>query len=227
MKAVYTQIPRPTLWLVRGDLAPVGETTPNAPPPFGAEVHSFYICKSPVANAHFSAFRPSFVPAETSPGPDQPAVNVTFDDALAYCRWYSDLSGKAFRLPTELEWEFACRGGTTGRYFFGNDPSAGGRYVWSEENAGGRAPEAETKESNPAGLHDMLGGVREWTSSLLSADPSSAEVPSSSALETKGLRVVRGGSFRTPIARMGSGVREGVLRTTRADDLGFRIVRRL
>ena len=227
MSRLYTRIARPTLWLVRGGLARIGGPEPDAQPSFEVEVPSFYISKTAVTNAHFSAFCPSFTPATASPGPEHPAVGVTLDDALAYCGWYSELSGKHFRLPTEVEWEYACRAGTRTRYFFGDDPKNAEPFVWSAENTGDSAPPVEQKDPNPAGLHDMLGGVREWTSSVFAPYPSSPDEPSADSLEADVLRVVRGGSFRTPLPEIGSGARAGVPRAQSADDLGFRIVRRL
>lgn len=229
MPAAYTKIPRPTLWLVRGDYGLIGGDAPEAQPRFEAEVSSFYISKCVITNEQFRAFRPHYVASDVSSGPHHPAVNVSFDDAQDYCTWYSNLSRKMFRLPTEIEWEFACRAGTSDRYFFGNDAAQADAFVWSQENSHDRAAEVETKEANPAGLYDMLGGVREWTASRWAPYPVS---PDDDALTDPsrpepGEGVVRGGSFRTPLAEMGSGVRQSVMRNTRADDLGFRIVRSL
>jgi formylglycine-generating enzyme required for sulfatase activity len=202
----YTQVPRATLWLVQGGELLLGsDDDPGASPSSLVEVGSFYIGKGPITNEQFEAFSPSYQRAPSSPGNDHPAVSVTFQEAVGYCEWYSQLSRKRFRLPTEEEWEFACRGGTRGRYFFGNDLTAADPFVWHRDNSDGVSHPVETKRANPAGVHDMLGLVWEWTSG----------------------GTLRGGSYRSGIAEIGSAVRRAADPETGADDVGFRIVRSL
>jgi len=73
--------------------------------------------------------------------------------------------GTCIRVPTEAEWEYACRAGTTTPFFFGDDPTRAAGFVWSSENAGGRQPVGRLRP-NPWGLYDMLGNVYEWTADL-------------------------------------------------------------
>ena len=190
----YTRLPRPTLWLLRGD--------------DDRDVRAIYISKSPITNEEYEAYDPAHARAACSPGDRHPVVNVTFDDAAGYCRWYAEASGKAFRLPSEAEWEFACRAGTSGRTFWGDDLAAGDPFVWDERTSGGTCQDIETRQANGNGLHDMLGHVWEWTDTEAGAD-----------------RVIRGGSFRTPRAELGCDLRDRVAPAVRRDDLGFRIVR--
>ena len=137
---------------------------------------------------------------------------MSFEQAVAYCAWYAALSKKPFRLPTEWEWEFACRGATRSRWFFGEDPAEGDRFVWHLGNSGDEAHPIEMLRANPAGLHDLLGNVWEWTT---------PEV----GVATTG--VLRGGSFRTAMEEMGGSVRFVPEAGATPDDVGFRIVRAL
>ena len=91
----------------------------------------------------------------------QPVICITHHSAMEFCRWLSAKTGKAYRLPTEAEWEYACRAGTTTAYSFGDDPAAIGDYAWYVENA--EKPQVVGKKKpNPWGLYDMHGNVSEW-----------------------------------------------------------------
>jgi formylglycine-generating enzyme required for sulfatase activity len=99
----------------------------------------------------------------------QPVICITHHSAMEYCRWLSAKTGKAYRLPTEAEWEYACRAGTTTPYFFGDDPAKLEEYAWYVENAEKPQPVGK-KKPNPWGLYDMHGNVSEWCLDHYAAD---------------------------------------------------------
>jgi formylglycine-generating enzyme required for sulfatase activity len=192
----YTRYPRPVLWLVPG----------------AGEIKPFYLSTVPVTNKQYEAFDPWHPRAVTSPGDRDPVVGVSFRDALGYCAWYADVSRKPIRLPSEAEWEHACRAGSATRYPWGDEAAPGEAFVWSAETSGEVVPRLDEKTSNDFGLYGMLGGVWEWVA---------AEAPDTERA------VLRGGSFRSPLEDLLSTTRRDVSAEERADDAGFRIAKSL
>lgn len=103
---------------------------------------------------------------------NRPVINVTFDDALTYTRWLSAVTGQPYRLPTEDEWEWAARGGTTTHYWWGNDPGqmhANCRYC-GPADGGRRSMPVASFPANPYGLYDTAGNVMEWVADCWAED---------------------------------------------------------
>lgn len=95
-------------------------------------------------------------------GEDLPVANVTHDAASKFCEWLSAKTGHFYRLPTEAEWEYAARAGTTTSFHFGNDISLLEKFAWYYDNSEGTYHKVGQKEPNPWGLYDMYGNVAEW-----------------------------------------------------------------
>lgn len=157
---------------------------------------------------------------------EEPVVNVSWNDARAFCAWLSRKEGATYRLPAEAEWEYACRAGTTGPFHWGEEESARGDFVWSGGNAGGMAHPVMTRKPNPWGLFDMNGNAYEYCS-----DTWSMEVPSGPltdptgprAADIEGLIVVRGGSWGTAPIHCRSAFRGSAPKDHRNRRDGFRV----
>ena len=132
-----------------------------------------------------------------------PAVSMTQFSALVFCKWLGAVTGHFFRLPTEAEWEYACRAGSTDKYSFGDDPSELDQYAWYLENSDYVYHEVGKKRPNAWGLYDMHGNVAEWTLDQYYVDfyqsisDSSSENPWAKPASLYP-RTVRGGAFIHP-----------------------------
>ncbi|WZP00739.1 bifunctional serine/threonine-protein kinase/formylglycine-generating enzyme family protein [Isosphaeraceae bacterium EP7] len=131
---------------------------------------------------------------DKSPDDDEPVVQVSWNDAVAFCAWLSKADRRTYRLPTEAEWEYACRAGKNARWCMGDDVGELGTYAWTEENSGMAAHPVGLKRANDFGLYDMHGNVWEWTQDrFASYEGAPAAAPPGAAPPVE--RTLRGGSW--------------------------------
>lgn len=146
-------------------------------------------------------------PGHGLPAGDHPATGMTRLNALHYARWLSLKTGRLFRLPTEAEWEYACRAGSEGAFGEGGPDELETR-AWYDANAAGGHHPVGTKTPNAWGLHDLQGNVAEWVLDGYEPD-ARADLPADAAVESPrfgdpvgGRGVVRGGAFDDPPGRL-------------------------
>ncbi|AGR48605.1 kinase [Microcystis phage MaMV-DC] len=129
--------------------------------PASQEIKSFRIGKYPVTQIQYQAIMGTN-PSEFQNNPQNPVENVSWNDAQAFCQKLSKATGRQYRLPTEAEWEYACRAGTTTQFYFGDDASQLVDYAWYEGNSQKTTHPVGQKLPNAWGLYDMYGNVWEW-----------------------------------------------------------------
>ena len=166
-------------------------------------------------------------------GTNNPVETVHWEEAVEFCRRLSAIpeekaAGHVYRLPTEAEWEYVCRAGTTTAYSFGDDESQLGQYAWFRENAQRKTHPVGEKKPNPWGLYDMHGNVWEWCQDWLGAYPSEPVTdPTGPTTPTLGsYRVFRGGSwydYATEHCRSRSRNWGGIGDWTSISYMGFRV----
>ena len=164
-------------------------------------------------------------PSLTTKGNDHPVQWVNWFDAREFCKKLSETSGKKFRLPTEAEWEYACRAGTETPWFFGNASNDLGFYAWYKGNSGNHIHPVGEKKPNPWGLYDIYGNVSEWTHDAAWALPYKTE----DTVDPTGepicsLKIRRGGAYLDPSEWARSGRRRHEDHTIRLPEIGFRVV---
>ena len=185
-------------------------------------VSSFYIDKYPVTQEEYRRVmgeNPSRWKASKNP-----VEQVSWSKAARYCNarsrleglrpcydlntWECDFDANGYRLPTEAEWEYACRAGSKTKYFFGNEPSKLRNYAWFDKNSGKKPQPVGQKQPNPWGLYDMYGNVWEWCNDFYKVNyyqESPEENPKGP--KTGDNKVVRGGAFKFSSESCRSGYR--------------------
>ena len=164
----------------------------------------------------------------------QPVINVTWDDAQAYVAWLRERTGRRYRLPTEAEWEYTARAGTTTRYWWGDDVPASRQAncadcgnEWSNKQA---APVGALL-ANPWGLHDTAGNVGEWVQDCLHENYQDAPSESGSAWEDANgkclMRMLRGGSWNNGAWFARSAFRIWFVPDYQSASIGFRLAQDL
>jgi formylglycine-generating enzyme required for sulfatase activity len=156
-----------------------------------------------------------------------PVEKVSWEDAVEFCKKLSDLpeekkAGRVYRLPTEAEWEYACRAGSKSAYSFGADSTSLGDYAWFGENSGNQTHPVGEKKANAWGLYDMHGNVWEWCSDCWGKYPKGS-VSDPSGPSEGSYRVFRGGGWVDVAALCRSADRYGFVPSGRGFNCGFRV----
>lgn len=207
-----------------GSIGKLGES-----PRHSVKIQGFCLGRYPVTNEQYARYlvanpnvpKPDYWSDRKFNQPKQPVVGVSWDDAQKYCTW------AGLRLPSEAEWEYACRAGSKTSYWSGDSQQDLAKAAWYEENSGARLHQVGEKEANGFGLYDMHGNVLEWVEDCRhenyqgAPEDGSAWVVDGDAL----LRVFRGGSWRDSAGLCRAAVRNGWLPDIRDNDLGFRPAR--
>jgi formylglycine-generating enzyme required for sulfatase activity/serine/threonine protein kinase len=205
---------------------------------------NFWISQYEISNAQFRLFKPDHnsgfykdIPLNEG---QQPVVEVSWNDAVAYARWLSEQTGRRYRLPTEAEWEYAARGGTATARYWGNDPTEACSYanvadksaqrIWGATSIhncdDGYAAAAPVGSYSPNAfkLYDMLGNVAEWTCSEYKNSYDNEETHCSNADPHSGRRTIRGGSWNDAPRLVRAADRNGREPDVQDNDIGFRLV---
>ena len=189
-------------------------------------IDPFYLCTTEVTLELFKAYynetviqkkynsNPRQTDAITCPTPvfgdiamgyshHHPAMAMTWHNATNFCKWLSIKTGKIYRLPTEAEFEYACRAGTTEIFGSTNYPKLLKDFVWYQDTSDDMPHEVAKKNPNPWGLYDMQGNVCEWVSDFYSPDTYANNAKNSPTTNPKGptkgnVHVARGGTYNSP-----------------------------
>jgi formylglycine-generating enzyme required for sulfatase activity/predicted Ser/Thr protein kinase len=209
--------------------SPEGEGPDDERPQHQVSVQEFYLGKYEVTQAQYRAVM-GLAPSEFQ-GDNLPVETVSWEDALKFCDKLSRLTGRAYRLPSEAEWEYACRAGTTTAFAYGNTLSS------TQANFDGRSPyggapvgvyREETTpvgsfQPNAFGLYDMHGNVWEWCLDMYHKNYVGAPTDGAAWLEGSGPRVLRGSSWLGVGSSLRSATRDKLPSDNRFAAIGFRV----
>jgi len=225
----------PEMVAIKGGCFQMGSNAANAStyvqPMHKVCVKGFYMGKFEVTFAQYD----EYAHAMNKPRPDdegwgrgnRPVINVSFDDALGYAEWLGKTTDKNYFIPSEAQWEYAARGGTKSKWFWGDD--------FTDNNfascAGDGCDEQYERTApvgsfmaNPYGLHDTAGNVWEWTNDCWNDDYENAPTDGSRWLDGDcEKRVIRGGSWNDSMSYLRSVYRSDNLRDLRSHNDGFRL----
>ncbi len=190
--------------------------------------YSFQIMTTEVTQGMWEEVMGSIPPQENGLGSDFPVYNVSWQQCQDFISEMNNLdSDFYYRLPSESEWEYCCRAGTSTRYYWGDDlydPSNITNFAWGGFGAGGDTHPVSGKRPNDWGLYDMIGNVSEWCQDWshfnYEGAPSDGEAWENPATQD---RIFRGGSFRSPSPGCRSAFRDPANPNIGHDDIGLRL----
>ena len=197
---------------------------PNELPQHRVEISKgFFMGTTPVTQGQYKAVIDSN-PSRFK-GNDLPVDSVSWDDAVEFCSKLSEKEGKTYRLPTEAQWEYGCRAGTTERFYFADDSADLSYYAWYYRNSNNTTHPVSQKKPNAFGLYDMHGNVSEWCADWYDEHFYSKSPESDPRGPKSGkYRVLRGGSWCIFPRFCRSAFRGGNTPSHRAIVYGFRVV---
>lgn len=193
-------------------------------PPHRVTVEPFALMRREVTYAEFDQFATAqglaFPDDDGFVRGDRAVVFVTWDEAVAFCEWIGA------RLPTEAEWEWAARSGDLAQRYAGTDSlDTLAPFAWFEEDEGLFGTTPARRRPNPFGLVDMSGNAFEWIGAFYERYPEPSTEPAWFDFESRPLRMIRGGSYRSPERQLLTYVRASTLADVRSDHIGFRCAR--
>jgi formylglycine-generating enzyme required for sulfatase activity len=156
-------------------------------------------------------------------GSDNPVESVSWEDATAFCKMLSDKTGRTVRLPTEAEWEYACRAGTRTAHFCGDDASKLGDFAWFNQNSERKTHPVGQRKPNAFGLYDMHGNVWEWCGDWYADSYANAKNQDPTGPDSGTQRVLRGGCWYYIPRGCRSAHRGGLTPDGRNYSIGFRV----
>jgi len=183
---------------------------------------AFYLGKYEVTQAQYERIM-GVNPSRSNKGAEFPVEQVKWNDCQAFCKKLSEKTGTKARLPTEAEWEHACRAGTETRFYFGDADADLDGFGWSRKNSGGKTHPIGRKKPNGLGLFDMHGNVWEWCQDRYGAYTDKA-VSDPKGPASGNVRVFRGGGWFSPLGNCRSAFRGTFLSGRRYSPGGFRVL---
>jgi serine/threonine-protein kinase len=208
------------------------DVSPDETPAHPVTVGDFWISQYETKNSDYKLFidDAKYTPPEGwqganfAPGTgDLPVTNVSWDDAVAYCKWLSKKSGRSFRLPTEAEWEFAARS-ADGRTFPWGNVFATNRTVSGESDVSGQMVPVNSpvlqNDMSPLRIFGMAGNVTEWTGSEYAIYPDSTAKLDA---DCKGCKIFRGGNFKSSNKQITTTFRGWMTQSDKNPRIGFRV----
>lgn len=197
-----------------------GSEISDEKPVHSVTLSGYYIGKTEVTQALWQAVMGSN-PSEFK-GDNRPVESVSWDDCQEFIRKLNALTGQNFRLPTEAEWEFACRGGNNSRGYKYSGSNYIDNVAWYDGNSGDKTHPVATKSPNELGIYDMSGNVWEWCADWYGDYSSGRQTNPKGPYGGSG-RVLRGGSWIIIAGCCRSSYRDGYIPTYRFNSLGLRL----
>jgi len=193
-------------------------------PVHNVNIASFAMGKYPVTQAQWRKVM-GHNPSHFKGDDLRPVEGVSWDDAQAFIRKLNRLTGESYRLPSEAEWEYACRAGSTGKWCCDNNEGQIREYAWCEENSDSQTQPVGRKKANAFGLFDMHGNVLEWCEDRAHATYKSALDDGRAWVSGDAGRVMRGGCFALLAEHSRAAIRYDHSPDFRSHFIGFRIAR--